>query len=83
LMQAADIEGMDAELALLRVRLRDQVEAHGDDFDVLLKGVRLISQALTTRYRISTARSSELADTLASVVRQVGGQFFPEQFDDL
>ncbi|MBF6601074.1 MAG: hypothetical protein IVW36_11245 [Dehalococcoidia bacterium] len=79
LMEADAIEGIDAEVALLRAQLRERLRDDAQDFDVLLKGVRLLMQAVTARYRMSPARSAELADSITSILQQVGGQFFPER----
>lgn len=83
LMEADAIEGIDAEVALLRAHLRKRLRDDAQDFDVLLKGVRLLMQAVTARYRMSPARSAELADSIASVLQQLGGQFFPERAEDV
>lgn len=82
LMAAAEIEGVDGELAVLRLRLRDQMK-DGGDFELLLKGVRLLTQVVSARYRMSPRRTSEFADTLASAIHQVGSNFFPERFEDV
>ncbi len=82
LMAAAEIEGVDGELAVLRLRLRDQMK-DGGDFELLLKGVRLLTQVVAARYRMSPGRTSEFADTLATALQQVASNFFPERFEDV
>ena len=82
LMAAAEIEGVDGELAVLRLRLRDQMK-RGGDFELVLKGVRLLTQVVSARYRMSPARTSEFAETLASAIQQVGSNFYPERFEDV
>jgi hypothetical protein len=82
LMAAAELEGLDGEVAVLRLRLRDLLKG-GGDFEVVLKGVRLLTQVVAARYRMSPARTSEFADTLATAIQQVGSNFYPERFEDV
>ena len=83
LVEAAEVIGVDQELALLRVKLREHLQERPQDYELLLKGIRLIVQAVAAQYRMSPARADELAGTLADTVRLVGGQFFPERFGEV
>ncbi|MDE3095678.1 MAG: hypothetical protein KGK07_06730 [Chloroflexota bacterium] len=83
LAEAAEVTGIDGELALLRAKLRAHLKERPQDYELLLKGVRLIAQIVAAQYRMSPARTDELAGTLADTVRLVGGQFFPERFGDV
>ncbi|MHB8377056.1 MAG: hypothetical protein ACYDEB_08890 [Dehalococcoidia bacterium] len=83
LVEAAEVTGVDEELALLRVKLREHLRERPQDYELLLKGVRLIAHVVAARYRMSPARADELAGTLADTIRLVGGQFFPERFGEV
>lgn len=83
LLEAAEVSGVDAELASLRVALRKHVQEHPDDLELMLKSVRLIAQVVSAQYRMSPARTDELADTIGAVFRHVGAQMFPERFGAL
>lgn len=80
LIAAERIRGVDRELAMLRTRLDEHARAHPEDLDLVIKGVRLVAQIVAAQYRMSPARTDELADTMASALRQVGAQLFPERF---
>jgi hypothetical protein len=83
LIEAAEVSGVDAELASLRVALRKHVQEHPDDLELMLKSVRLIAQVVSAQYRMSPARTDEFAETASAVLRQMGAQMFPERFGAL
>jgi hypothetical protein len=79
---ASEVEGLDDEIALLRVRLRGVADKHRDDFPLLLRGVELLVKAVSVRYRLSKEAEQDLAASLAGVIRGVGVQLMPEAFRD-
>jgi hypothetical protein len=79
---ASEVEGLDDEIALLRVRLRGVAKKHRDDFPLLLRGVELLVKAVSARYRLSKEAEQDLAASLAGVIRGVGVQLMPEAFRD-
>ena len=81
LQEAADVQGLDDEIALLRLKLREALEKRPQDLPLMLKGVELLVKAVSARYRLSKEAQSDLADSLANVIRGVGGQLFPERFE--
>lgn len=82
LVEAREVEGIDEELALLRVRLRTLIEERPQDYALMLRGVALIAKAVSARYRMSAKSKADLASSLAAVLEQVGAQFYPERSDD-
>lgn len=80
--EALAVEGIDEEIALLRVRLRRAIEEHPDDFRLMSAGVDLIVKAAATRYRLSGPASDDLAESLSTTLRGIGLQLFPEGFGD-
>jgi hypothetical protein len=80
--EASDIEGLDDEIALLRVRLRKVVDEKREDFPLMLRGIELLVKAVSARYRLSKQAEEDLAGSLAGVLRGVGGQLIPEAFRD-
>jgi hypothetical protein len=79
LIAAAEVQGIDEELALLRVKLK---QARGEDIELLMKSVRLIAQVAAARHRMSPARTEEFADAAASMLRALGEAFYPERITD-
>ena len=69
---ALAIEGLDEEIAVLRLRLRRAIEERPDDLPLMFKGIDLMAKVVATRYRLSKKAERDLAASLANVVRSVG-----------
>lgn len=80
LEEASEIGGLDSEIALLRMKLRDVLSERPDDLPLMLRGIDLLVKAVSARYRLSKEAEENLADSLAGVVRGVGGLVMPEAF---
>lgn len=80
LAEARGVEGLDEEIAVLRLRLRRALEEHPEDFAIMARGVELLVRAVSTRYRLSKEASGDLGDNIAATLRGVGEQLFPEAF---
>jgi hypothetical protein len=78
LQDALDIEGLDEEVALLRLWLRKAIEEHPEDLQLMTKGVELLVRAVATKYRLSPKSKRDLANNLASVIENVGELLLPE-----
>jgi hypothetical protein len=68
LIAAGRITGLDQEIALLRDQLRDR---KSEDFDSLLKGLRVLISAIRTRYQMK----EDAADALAVAIAESAGRF--------
>lgn len=66
--EARRVEGIDDEIALLRLRLRRLMEEQPGDVDLLLKGVRVLLRAVATRYRLSPKARDDLAGSLGALL---------------
>lgn len=82
LEEALGVEGLDGEIAVLRVKLREALSARPDDLALMLRGIELLVKAVSARYRLSPKAEEDLAGSLANMVRGVGGQLMPEVFGD-
>ena len=83
LIEAAELTGVDGELAVLRSSFHAHIKEHPEDIDLMLRSVRLIAQVVAAEYRMSPARTDEFAEALESVVTRLGVQMFPERFGAL
>jgi len=77
---ALEIEGVDEEIALLRLRLRKAVAEHPEDLPLMFKGIELLAKAVATRYRLSKKAERDLAESIANVGRGLGN-LWPEALD--
>ncbi len=79
LADARHVDGLDEEIALLRVRLRSALEQRPEDFDLLRDGIALLVRAVATQYRLSPKARKDLADRMAAVLNSVGDQILPAE----
>jgi hypothetical protein len=78
--RARQMEGLDEEVALLRVRLKEALEERPQDMQLIAKGVDLLVKAVAARYRLSPKAQRDLSDSIAGVVRGIGTVLYPEGF---
>ena len=78
--RARQMEGLDEEVALLRVRLKEALEGRPQDMQLIAKGVDLLVKAVAAKYRLSPKAQRELSDSIAGVVRGIGTVLYPEGF---
>ena len=77
LSQAQEVEGLDDEIALLRVRLKRGVMERPQDLPLLVRGLDLLVKAVAARYRLSPKARRDLADNLAATLNSLGDQLLP------
>ncbi|MEX0785121.1 MAG: hypothetical protein WD939_00645 [Dehalococcoidia bacterium] len=82
LEEAAEVQGLDQEIAILRVRLREILSVKPSDLQLMMRGLELLVKAVSARYRLSKEAEEDLAGHIAGVIRGVGGQLMPEAFAD-
>jgi hypothetical protein len=78
--RARQMEGLDEEIALLRVRLKEALEERPQDMQLIAKGIDLLVKAVAARYRLSPKAQRELSDSIAGVVQGIGTALYPEGF---
>jgi hypothetical protein len=78
LAEAAEVENLGDEIAVLRVRLKTALKDHPEDYALLVRGVGMLTKAVATQYRLSPRASKDLADRFAAVLNSVGDQLFPD-----
>jgi hypothetical protein len=77
LREAMAIQGIDEEVAILRVKLRKHVHAHPEDQAFLQKSIESLAKAAAVRYRIGGKRTNDLASALAATVDALTEQLAP------
>lgn len=65
---ALQVEGIDQEIALLRLRLRTALEKQPEDLQLMLRGVVLLVQALGAKYRLPKPDQDALAEAMAAEI---------------
>jgi hypothetical protein len=69
--EASYVEGIDQEITLLRIKLRDLVENHPDRIDLHLEAANTIARLVRTRYQISKEQKRSLKEAIAKVLTEV------------
>jgi hypothetical protein len=69
---ALEIEGVDEEIAVLRLRLRQALAERPEDLQLMFRGIELLTRAVATRYRLSKEAKGDLGASIAEVIRSVG-----------
>jgi len=70
---ALQIEDLDQEIALLRLKLRKLMKAKRKTFDpkLMVRSMDMLNRLVSTRYRISKGAQRDLAASLAAVLQGV------------
>ncbi len=76
LPEAREIEGLDEEIALLRVKLTTALKEHPDNMPLTLRAVDLLVKAVAAKYRLSKKSQENLAEAIDGVLKEIGGALF-------
>jgi hypothetical protein len=71
LEQARVIEGIDEEIAILRVKLRELIEKQPDRFDLHMEAANTIARLVRTRYHITSGAKKSLRDAISKVLTEI------------
>jgi len=69
--EASRVEGIDEEIALLRVKLKELVEREPDRIDLHFEAANTIARLVKTRYQISKEQKKSLKEAIAKVLTEV------------
>jgi hypothetical protein len=68
---AAMTEGLDDEVALLRLLVRRELAERPENLRLVLQGMTLLVRAVAARYRLSPSDQAELEQRIAGAIRSV------------
>ena len=81
LEEAAGIEGLDLEIALLRLKLRDLLEQYPDKVELQLKAANTLVRLVHARYEMTPEQKKNLKQAITTVLQDValplGIKFLP------
>jgi len=69
--RASQVEGIDQEIALMRVKLRELVQNQPDRIDLHFEAANIIARLVKTRYQISREQKKSLKEAIAKVLTEV------------
>lgn len=79
--QALQVEGLDEEIALLRLRLQQVVANQPGDLDLMFKGTALLARLVATKYRLSAEDAADLEAVIRNAIGQLR-EMEPEANDE-
>ncbi len=79
LKRAANVDGLDDEIAVLRAKILTALEDRPDDLPMLMKGIGTLSRTLAARHRLADKAEKDLFANLAGTLRGLGEQIFTDQ----
>lgn len=71
LEEARDVEGLDEEIAMLRLKLRELIQNDPDRFDLHLKVTNTIARLVGIRYDISKEQKKSLKEAITKVLTEI------------
>jgi hypothetical protein len=69
--QVTKVEGLDEEIALLRVKIKSIVENDPDNLKLIVKALSTLEKLVRTRYRIGREDRKGLRDAVTTVLRDI------------
>ena len=71
LEDARDMDGLDEEIAILRLKLREIIEGHPEHVQLALEVANTITRMVRTRYNISKEQKRSLKDAITKVLTEI------------
>ena len=71
LAQAREIEGIDEEIAILRLKLRNLIDKQPERFDLHLEAANTIARLVRTCYSITREQKKSLKEVITKVLTDI------------
>ena len=68
---AADVNGIDDEIALLRVKIKSVLEKEPENIRLIMQATNTLAGLVKTRYRITKEQRQGLKEAIGNVLRDV------------
>jgi len=68
---ATDVEGVDDEIALLRVKIKSLLERDPENIKLIMQATNTLARLIKTRYNISKEDKKGLKEAIGNVLRDV------------
>jgi len=65
------VDGIDQEIALLRIKLRELIESRPDRIDLHLEAASTIARLVRTRYTITREQKKSLKEAITKVITEI------------
>jgi len=68
---ATDVNGIDDEIALLRVKIKSVLEKDPENIKLIMQATNILASLVKTRYKITREQRKGLRDAIGNVLRDV------------
>jgi len=68
---ATDVEGLDEEIALLRVKIKSLVQRDPENLKLIMQATNALARLVITRYNIRREDKQGLKEAIANVLRDI------------
>ncbi len=68
---ATGVEGIDDEIALLRVKIKSLLERDPENIKLIMQATNALERLITTRYKITKEQRKGLREAIGNVLRDV------------
>jgi hypothetical protein len=68
---ASDIDGIDDEIALLRVKIKSILEKDPENVKLIMQATNILAGLVKTRYKITSEQKKGLRDAITNVVKDI------------
>jgi hypothetical protein len=69
--EAREVEGIDEEIAILRVKLLSLIDKHPDRIDLQMAAANTITRMVRTRHNLSAGQKKSLKDAITKVLTEI------------
>ena len=70
--EALGVDGLEEEIALLRLRLRELIKEQPEDFRLVLQGINTLVRAVAAEYQHAGPDQQEMMRRMGDAIRQLG-----------
>jgi hypothetical protein len=69
--EAVTMEGLDEEIAMLRMKLRELIQNAPDNIDLYLKTINTLARLVGIRYNITKEQKKSLKEAISKVITEI------------
>jgi len=68
---ASGVDGIDDEITLLRIKIKDYMKEHPDDIRLLMQATSMLARLVKINYNISKENKKGLSEKIYSVIKDL------------
>jgi hypothetical protein len=68
---ARDIQGIDEEIALLRVKIQSILEHDPENVNLIMRATGILARLIRTKYELDAGQSRGLKEAIGNVMREI------------